>query len=75
MKKIQFNKVSQASFVQSNPDLGITFFVENAIFAVYSKVLDLYGYGRNEVEAMESFNIVLAEFYEYRSEKGVTGLR
>lgn len=44
-------------------------FQEKNMFYIYCAPLDLYGYGINEVDARNSFNIVLAEFFKYTINK------
>ncbi|RME15031.1 MAG: hypothetical protein D6799_06490 [Bacteroidetes bacterium] len=47
----------------------IKFVDENGVHIVYSPHLDLAGYGENEKEAQESFNIHLNEFIDYNLRK------
>lgn len=49
--------------------LLISFIDENGIYIVYSPHLDLSGYGKNEKEAQESFDINLEEFIDYTIKK------
>lgn len=44
-------------------------FEEDGVFFVYNPSFDLTGYGNNKDEAMESFQIVLDEFFKYTLNK------
>jgi len=49
--------------------LSLFSFEEGKTFIVYSPALDLSGYGKNEVEARNSFGIALEEFMRYTINK------
>ena len=48
----------------------IVAFVEDSLYYYYAPQLDVYGYGRTETEAKESFEITLHEFFRYTLNKG-----
>jgi len=50
-------------------ELNILIFEEDNIHYVYSPALDLTGYGNSEIEAMSSFEVMLAEFVHYTENK------
>lgn len=52
-------------------DLSLIPFNEGDVIIIYSPALDLSGYGYNEKEAKESFEITLEEFLNYIIEKGI----
>ncbi|EMS34611.1 hypothetical protein C943_03298 [Mariniradius saccharolyticus AK6] len=45
--------------------LSLIHFIEDNVHIIYSPALDLTGYGNNEVEAKDSFQVVLGEFMTY----------
>lgn len=46
---------------------------DDGIHFIYSPHLDLTGYGHNEVDAKESFNIVFEDFVDYTLKKNTVG--
>ncbi len=40
-------------------------YIENDLFVVYAPTLDLFGYGHSELEATQSFEIVLKEYLDH----------
>lgn len=66
---IQFKNFT--SEVQAKVQL-ITF-TENEICFCYCPQLDTTGYGHNEQEAFDSFNIVIKEFFNYTTNKKTLG--
>lgn len=46
-------------------ELSLIYFIEEGTHIIFSPALDLSGYGNNEIEAKESFQIVLQEFISY----------
>lgn len=60
-------KVSDESI---NSELAVFLFKEDDAFIAYSPALDLSGYGKTEVEARDSFNIVLKEYFDYATREG-----
>lgn len=46
---------------------------ENKVNFIYSPHLDLTGYGKNVMEAKESFNIVFEDFIDYTTKKKTLG--
>ena len=44
-------------------------FIDNNVHVVYSPALDLYGYGNDEYEAKDSFEVSLREYVKYTSNK------
>ncbi len=67
------NKV-KANFSDGNNSISVSLslivFEEDGVHAVYSPALDLFGYGKNQQEAKESFEIALEEFLLYTTAKG-----
>ncbi len=49
--------------------LSLFTFIDENLNVVYSPALDLYGYGNDELEARHSFEITLAEYVKYTSNK------
>lgn len=45
--------------------LDVKIFTEDNVVIVYSPALDLCGYGYTYTEAIDSFRIAVAEFFEY----------
>lgn len=50
-------------------ELSLIYFVEDNTHIIFSPALDLSGYGNTEIEAKESFQIVLQEFINYGMNK------
>ena len=50
-------------------NLSLFIWNEDGLFYVFSPALDLYGYGKNEAEAKESFEFNLNEFVDYTEKK------
>ena len=48
--------------------LGLIAYKDDEAYYSYCPALDLIGYGNNEQEAQESFNIVLEEYIRYTTE-------
>lgn len=57
------------SMAQVSANVALYYFVEEGIHFVYSPHLDITGYGNSEKEASESFNVCLAEFFDYTTKK------
>jgi len=51
-------------------DLVVLSYLENDLHVIYAPSIDLFGYGKTESEANESFNLALEEFIKYTSNKG-----
>jgi|SRR6185312_3449388 len=49
--------------------LSIFTFIEENVHVVYSPALDLYGYGNDEHEARQSFEVSLHEYVKYTGNK------
>jgi len=49
--------------------LSLFTFIDNNVHVVYSPALDLYGYGNDEYEAKDSFEVSLREYVKYTSNK------
>ena len=49
--------------------LSLIEFEEDGVTIIYAPALDLSGYGNTEIEAKESFNIVMEEFLQYTHSK------
>jgi hypothetical protein len=52
-----------------NAELDIVQFEENGIQIMYAPALDLAGYGKNDKEAIKSFNETIEEFFRYTLNK------
>ena len=52
-----------------NINLNILSFEEAGIYYVYSPALDLTGYGNSEIEAKNSFQVMLEKFIHYTENK------
>ena len=50
-------------------NLPIIIFEEDNAIIMYCPALDVQGYGKDEVEAMESFKVTLSEFFLYTMRK------
>ena len=50
--------------------LSLYSFEENGVQIIYSPALDISGYGNNAKQAKSSFEITLAEFVKYTTNKG-----
>lgn len=50
-------------------NLSVIIFVEDNTQIVYCPALEVSGYGKTEVEANESFNIALSDFFQYTQNK------
>ncbi len=50
--------------------LSLYSFKENGVQIIYSPALDISGYGNNAKQAKSSFEITLAEFVKYTTNKG-----
>ena len=50
-------------------ELSLIYFVEEGTHIIFSPALDLSGYGNDEQEAKDSFEIVLQEFISYGMNK------
>lgn len=50
-------------------NLSVILFEDNGAKIAYCPALDVYGYGRYEQEARESFELCLAEFLDYTIKK------
>lgn len=50
-------------------DVQLINFIENNVYLCYCPQLDLTGYGHTEQEALDSFNVVSSEFFNYTSNK------
>ena len=50
-------------------DLFVILFEDNGTKVAYCPALNVYGYGRDEQEARESFEICLKEFFDYTIKK------
>jgi hypothetical protein len=48
--------------------IAIFSYIDEDIHAVYAPSLDLFGYGDDEQEAKQSFEIVLTEYLNYQAE-------
>ena len=48
--------------------LDVMFYVEDGVTFAYAPALDLVGYGKNEDEAKDSFEIVIAEYFKFTTE-------
>jgi len=63
----------QAKYINKNTEVGVDIvlfcFKEGDVELVYSPYLEISGYGKNEEEAMDSFNINLEAFLEYTTNK------
>ena len=62
--------VNSSKKFSCNVRLSIYFFEEKKVSLAYCPSLDLVGYGKNEVEAKKSFEIVLKGFIAYTVNKG-----
>lgn len=49
--------------------LSLFIWEEEGLFYVFSPALDMYGYGKTEKEAKESFKVSFSEFAEYTDNK------
>lgn len=50
--------------------LAVLFYQEDKIHFAYCPTLDIYGYGENEQEAKDSFEVNVSEFFRYTLNKG-----
>ena len=50
-------------------DLSILSYKENDLFVLYAPSLDIFGYGKTESEASDSFRSALEEFIRYTTNK------
>ena len=51
-------------------DLVVLSYLENNLNVVYAPSIDLFGYGKTESEANDSFKTTLEEFIRYTTNKG-----
>jgi len=54
---------------QIKVNLSLIEFEEDGCQIVYCPAVDISGYGNSEVEAMNSFNVTLGEFFHYTTNK------
>ena len=69
MAKFQHKSQFQNNNLKIDTKLQLFSFLEDNCIVLYSPALDLCGYGMDEVEAKNSFNIVLEEFFKYITNK------
>lgn len=70
MAKVTYGGTFKSSSSQIELQLSLLTFEEDNVIIYYSPALDLSGYGKNNREAKESFNIALEEFLRYTINKG-----
>jgi hypothetical protein len=51
--------------MQIDADLIVVFFHEDDIYYALAPALDLYGYGKSDQEAKDSFGVVLREYLDF----------
>ena len=69
MAKLQYGGTFRSNTSQIEVQLSLLTFEEDGVIIYYSPALDLSGYGKNNREAKESFNIALEEFLQYTLNK------
>jgi hypothetical protein len=70
MDKLQTRRISRRKTHKIKVSLTLISFKENNVIIIYSPALDLSGYGKNESEAKQSFEIAIEEFLRYTIDKG-----
>lgn len=70
MDKLQTRRISKRKTQMIKVSLSLISFKENNVIIIYSPALDLSGYGKNESEAKQSFEIAIKEFLRYTIDKG-----
>jgi hypothetical protein len=68
-KKNHFNVNFKNSEASIKANITLISFKEGDNQIIYAPQLEVSGYGKNETEAMESFNISLAQFFDYTVNK------
>ena len=68
-KNLRHSAIYKSGSMKIKADLPVIVFEEDGIFYSYCAPLDLYGYGKTEAESKKSFEITLAEFLRYTSNK------
>ncbi len=69
MAKLQAQGTFSSAHGKATFGLSVVAFYKDETFMVYAPALDLYGYGKTESEARQSFRVVLEEFLRYTGNK------
>jgi hypothetical protein len=69
MKNLHLTADFESNKGKINVDLSIIQFEEEGCYFIYSPALDLTGYGKNSIEAKQSFDECLWEFFRYTTNK------
>jgi hypothetical protein len=69
MKRGQYQGNFNTGDAQIEVQLPVISFIDDNTHIIYCPALDLSGYGNDETEARESFDIVLEEFLTYTTNK------
>jgi hypothetical protein len=69
MKQGQYKGNFNTGDTQFDVQLPVISFIDDNTHIIYCPALDLSGYGNDETEAKESFDIVLEEFLTYTASK------
>lgn len=69
-KSLRHTGIFKGKNLTVKTNLPVFIFEENDLSFCYCAPLDLYGYGKTEVEAKKSFETGLAEFLKYTQNKG-----